>query len=987
MIFRMALLMLLVLMATTSTDTSINEQQTYIVHMDKAKIASKDNSRKWYEAVMDTITDLSAQKEDSTSSPQLLYTYETTTGFAAKLSRKQLESLRQLNGFLSATPDEMLKLHTTHSPQFLGLESGKGLWNSQNLESDVIIGVVDSGIWPEHDSFKDSSMSSVPSRWKGICEEGSNFTASNCNRKLIGARAFYKGYEAKGGVINGTEEYKSARDAIGHGTHTSSTAAGGLIEDANFLGLAKGSASGMRYTSRIAAYKVCWFGGCASSDILAGVDQAILDGVDVLSLSIGGSDTPYYKDNIAIVIGSIIDPSASAQKEDSASSPQLLYVYEKITGFAAKLSKKQLESLRQLNGFLSATPDELLKLHTTHSPQFLGLERGKGLWNSKNLESDVIVGVVDSGIWPEHDSFKDSTMSPVPSRWKGICEEGTNFTASNCNRRLIGARAYYKGYEAAGRRIHETEDYKSARDAQGHGTHVSSTAAGSLVKNASFLGLAKGSASGIRYTSRIAAYKVCWHRGCAGSDILAAMDQAILDGVDVLSLSLGTGNSGPYVSTVSNTAPWITTVAASYLDRSFLATVKLGNKQTLMGSSMFTGKSTVQLPIVYGKSAGTQDAVYCDYGSLKRTLVKGKIVLCESGYVSRGEMADNVKLAGGAGMIVLNIDDDGEEQIAYAYLLPAITVGATAGKAIKKYISSNKKATASITFNGTVYGNRAPAMAAFSSRGPSEIGPQVIKPDITAPGVNILAAWPPLNSPTSADEDKRSVPFNIVSGTSMSCPHVSGIAALIKSVRTNWSPAAIKSALMTTAYTLDNTKNPIVDVATSSSATPFAFGSGHVNPEIASDPGLIYNITEVDYLNHLCSLGYTSAQITLFSGSGSNFSCPRTRIPLGDLNYPSFAVNFTGKVQNKAMTFKRTVTNVGVPGSSYTVKVQEPKDASVTVKPTVLNFKKLGEELSYTVSVVGNRGKTSGGSSYSFGALVWVSGKYTVGSPIAVSWS
>ncbi|GLT84481.1 hypothetical protein SLE2022_027070 [Rubroshorea leprosula] len=763
MIFRMALLMMLVLMATTSTATSINEQQTYIVHMDKAKIASKDNSRKWYEAVMDTITDLSALKEDSTSSPQLLYTYETTTGFAAKLSRKQLESLRQLNGFLSATPDEMLKLHTTHSPQFLGLESGKGLWNSQNLESDVIIGVVDSGIWPEHDSFKDSSMSSVPSRWKGICEEGSNFTASNCNRKLIGARAFYKGYEAEGRTINGTGDYKSARDALGHGTHTSSTAAGGLIEDANFLGLAKGSASGMRYTSRIAAYKVCWFDGCATSDILAAMDQAILDGVDVLSLSLGGFDTPYYRDNIA-----------------------------------------------------------------------------------------------------------------------------------------IGA----------------------------------------------------------------------FH--------------AIKNGVFV---SCSAGNSGPDVSSVSNTAPWITTVAASYLDRSFLATVKLGNKQTLMGSSMFTGKSTVQLPIVYGKSAGTKDAVYCAYGSLKSTLVKGKIVLCESVYLSRGAMADNVKSAGGAGMIVLNTDDEGEEQIAYAYLSPAITVGATAGKAIKKYISSNEKATASITFNGTVYGNRAPAMAAFSSRGPSEIGPQVIKPDITAPGVNILAAWPPLNSPTSADEDKRSVPFNIVSGTSMSCPHVSGIAALIKSVRTNWSPAAIKSALMTTAYTLDNTKNPIVDVATSSSATPFAFGSGHVNPEIASDPGLIYNITEVDYLNHLCSLGYTSAQITLFSGSGSNFSCPRTRIPLGDLNYPSFAVNFTGKVQNKAMTFKRTVTNVGVPGSSYTVKVQEPKDASVTVKPTVLNFKKLGEELSYTVSVVGNRGKTSGGSSYSFGALVWVYGKYTVGSPIAVSWS
>ncbi|CAJ1949946.1 unnamed protein product [Sphenostylis stenocarpa] len=720
---------------------------------------------------------------------------------------------------------------------------------------------------------------------------------------------------------------------------------------------------------------------------------------------------PWFKS----VIDFISEASFEEQEEEEI-APQLLYVYEtSLFGFAAQLSNKQIEYLNQVDGFLAAIPDELLTLHTTYSPHFLGLQEGKGLWSASNLASDVIIGVLDTGIWPEHISFQDTGLSKVPSRWKGACEAGTNFSASSCNKKLVGARVFLRGYEKSEGRINETLDYRSARDAQGHGSHTASTAAGNMVSNASFVGLARGSATGMRYTSRIAAYKVCWRFGCANSDILAAIDKAVADGVDVLSLSLGgiarpyyndsiaiasfgatqkgvfvscsAGNSGPSSSTVGNVAPWIMTVAASYTDRSFPTQVKLGNGKVFKGSSLYKGKQTNQLPLVYGNSSKTQRTPqYCTQGSLDPKFVKGKIVACERGLNSRTAKGEEVKMAGGAGIILLNSQNHGEELFADPHVLPGTSLGASASKTIRSYIHSEKAPTASISFLGTTYGDPAPVMAAFSSRGPSAVGGDVIKPDVTAPGVNILAAWPPITSPSLLETDKRSVLFNMVSGTSMSCPHVSGIAALIKSVHKDWSPAAIKSALMTTASTTNNKGAAIADYGSSNSlfADPFAFGSGHVNPESASDPGLVYDITTKDYLNYLCSLKYTSSQIALLSKS--NFKCAKkSTLQAGDLNYPSFAVLFSTSALNASVTYKRVFTNVGMPKNSYAVKVEEPKGVSVTVEPRNISFRKTGEKLSYKVSFVSN-GKTAVTGSSSFGSLTWVSGKYAVRSPIAVTW-
>ncbi|XVE77030.1 hypothetical protein DITRI_Ditri13aG0029300 [Diplodiscus trichospermus] len=719
-----------------------------------------------------------------------------------------------------------------------------------------------------------------------------------------------------------------------------------------------------------------------------------------------GNSKPWHQ----AVLDSVAD--VSSQEEHEATPPELIYSYETVfSGFAAKLSAKQLESLKKIDGFVSAIPDKMISLHTTHSPQFLGLPGSKGLWQSPGLQSDVIIGVVDSGIWPEHVSFQDHGIPPVPARWKGICEEGTKFSPSNCNRKLIGARSFYKGYLAGGGKINETEGYLSARDSSGHGTHTASTAAGNFVENANLFGLANGSAAGMRFTSRIAVYKVFWPRGST-VDIVAAMEQAIDDGVDVLSLSLGSdseaepyyqdftaiasfhafakgifvafsaGNSGPDEYTAVNTAPWITTIAASTTDRSFPTTVKLGNGQTFEGSSLYTGKATKQLPVVYGETAGIEGAEFCIPGFLNPKLVKGKIVICEKGLISPSAKGEQVKLAGGAGMLIMS--PLGEDLATMVNVLPSTLLGALASEAVRKYVNSTKTPTASFSFKGTTYGGRAPMVAAFSSRGPNLVGPDVIKPDVTAPGVDILAAWPGGTSPTKLERDKRRVLFNIVYGTSMACPHVSGIAALLKSKYRNWSPAAIKSALMTTAYTTDNKGKPIADLAFYGSATPFALGSGHVDPVKASDPGLIYDITPKNYIHYLCSLNYYDFQISLFA---PGFTCPKKAVMQpGDLNYPSFAVNFDHKVQNITVTYTRTVTNVGIPNSSYKVSVEEPKGVSLIVEPKSLNFKKLGQQLSYKVSFIGlSRKKTVPSSS--FGSLVWVSGNYRVRSPIAVTWN
>nr|GEY35981.1 cucumisin-like [Tanacetum cinerariifolium] len=209
----------------------------------------------------------------------------------------------------------------------------------------------------------------------------------------------------------------------------------------------------------------------------------------------------------------------------SRTSKSLLRSYKRsFNGFVAKLTEDEKNHIAQMHGVVSIFPNEKKQLHTTRSWDFTGFPQDV---KRATLESDVIVGMLDTGAWPEAESFNDDGLSPPPKRWKGSCDS-TNFT---CNNKLIGAKFY--NTDATG------DEELSARDTEGHGTHTASTVAGRAVSNASLLGLANGTARGGVPSARIAVYKICFEGGCSYADILAAFDDAIADGVDIINLSVG----------------------------------------------------------------------------------------------------------------------------------------------------------------------------------------------------------------------------------------------------------------------------------------------------------------------------------------------------------------------------------------------------------------------------------------------------------------
>ncbi|XP_024973836.1 subtilisin-like protease SBT1.2 [Cynara cardunculus var. scolymus] len=702
-------------------------------------------------------------------------------------------------------------------------------------------------------------------------------------------------------------------------------------------------------------------------------------------------------------------------------SSRLLYSYRSaMEGFAAQLSDSEIEFMRNMQDVVAVRPDRVVQLHTTYSYKFMGLSPTTegGAWVKSGFGHGSIVGVLDTGVWPESPSFDDTGMPPVPRKWRGVCQLGEGFNGSNCNRKLIGARFFSKGHRVASLfpSSSELSEYVSARDSHGHGTHTASTAAGSAVPMASVLGNGGGEARGMAPGAHIAVYKVCWFSGCYSSDILAAMDAAIRDGVDVLSLSLGgfpiplyddsiaigsframehkisvicaAGNNGPIANSVANVAPWVTTVGASTLDRTFPAVVHIGNGKILNGESMYPGKlhpgAEKQLEVVY-LAGGDRGSNYCFKGSLPRDKVGGKMVVCDRGVNGRAEKGVVVKESGGAAMILANTEINMEEDSIDAHVLPATLIGYSESVQLKSYINSTRRPTARIIFGGTVIGKaRAPSVAQFSSRGPSFMDPVIPKPDIIAPGVNIVAAWPQNLGPSGLPEDSRRVNFTVMSGTSMSCPHVGGLAALIRSAHPKWSPAAIKSALMTTADTTDHYGKPIMDG--NKPAGILAMGAGHVNPERAIEPGLIYDISPNEYIIHLCTIGYTDSQ--LFTITHRNVSCHdiMKKNRGFSLNYPSISVIFRSGISSKII--KRRVMNVGEPNSVYTVKVVAPEGVKVRVRPRRLTFSRLNQSLSYRVWFILRKPTGSRRAGFGQGQLTWMNSKdnrIKIRSPILVT--
>ncbi|KAK9755677.1 hypothetical protein RND81_01G042800 [Saponaria officinalis] len=623
---------------------------------------------------------------------------------------------------------------------------------------------------------------------------------------------------------------------------------------------------------------------------------------------------------------------------------------------------------------VSVFPSRTLELQTTRSWDFLGLPQPTS--KQQIAASDIIIGVIDTGIWPESPSFYDEGLGPIPKKWKGGCHGGQNFM---CNKKIIGARGYLG----------------TARDDDGHGTHTAATAAGRIVEDVDFFGIAKGTARGGVPTARIAVYKVCDSNGCKEANILAAFDDAIADGVDMITISVGgspnefykdavaigafhamergiltvqsAGNEGDQYGTVGSSAPWIFTVAASTTDRHIIDHVVLGNGKTIMANSVNTFiLNGSQFPLLYGKGVSSEcdeaSAKSCAEACLDQRRVKGKILVCDD------ESSFGAALKTGALGVLAPARF---ENLSYLSPLPGATLNDAEFTELKSYLSSTKTPTANILKSEAVSDSTAPAVAPFSSRGPNKIASDILKPDISAPGVNILAAFSPKAPLSDYPEDKRSAPYNALSGTSMSCPHAAGAAAFVKSVHPHWSPAAIKSALMTTADPISPSKNLDEE---------FAYGSGNINPRKATNPGLIYEANQTDYITFLCKFGYNNANISTITGI-KQVTCPsnNSQSPK-DINYPSMSA-LVDPDQPFTVKFTRSVTNVGLAKSTYTAKVVEGSETKITVNPDVLIFTSLKEVKSFEVTVYG-QGLSS--ASLDSASLVWSDGIHTVRSPIVV---
>ncbi|CAL4976810.1 unnamed protein product [Urochloa decumbens] len=720
--------------------------------------------------------------------------------------------------------------------------------------------------------------------------------------------------------------------------------------------------------------------------------------------------------------------SVVASGEQGRAAPALTQSYHHaFEGFAAALTSSEAAALAGHERVVSVFKDRALQLHTTRSWDFLevqsGLRSGR-LGRRARASGDVIVGVIDTGVWPESPSFDDAGMPAVPPRWRGVCMEGPDFNKTSCNKKLIGARYYGVQPDSSSP---AASSAGSPRDTVGHGTHTASTAGGAVVSGAGYYGLAGGDARGGAPGSRVAVYRACSMGGCASSAVLKAVDDAVGDGVDVVSISIGMGsafqsdfladpialgalhahargvlvvcsggNDGPGPYTVVNSAPWILTVAASSIDRSFQSDVVLGNGDVVKGVAINLSNQSLsggKYPLVFGAQAAARyapvaEASNCYPGSLDAEKVRGKIVVCvgTDPMVSRRVKKLVAEGSGARGLVLV---DDAEKDVPFVAGGFAFSqVGIDAGAQILEYINATKNPTAVILPTEDVRDFKpAPVVASFSARGPG-MAESVLKPDLMAPGVSILAATIPSADTEDVPPGKKPSAYAIKSGTSMACPHVAGAAAFVKSAHPGWTPSMIRSALMTTATTTNNLGKPVAS-SNGAAANGHDMGAGEVSPLRALSPGLVFDTTAHDYLRFLCYYGYKEQVVRkVAGGDAAGFSCP-AGAPSPDLaaaavNYPSISVPRLQR-GGKPATVTRTAINVGATNATYAAAVEAPPGVKVSVKPDRLVFNKRWTTARYEVSFEVADGAAGVSKGYAHGAVTWSDGAHSVRTPFAVN--
>jgi hypothetical protein len=563
-----------------------------------------------------------------------------------------------------------------------------------------------------------------------------------------------------------------------------------------------------------------------------------------------------------------------------------------LNGLSVSIPETQISTLASLPGVAGVYEDTLLKPDTEVSPEFIGAPTiWNGLGGQFSAAENVVVGVLDTGIWPEHPSFADPDPSGKPYQPRAggpalPCTFGSslpNDAVFTCNNKLIGARVFLNTYSATiGLGPNE---YPSARDNEGHGTHTTSTAAGNGGVNASILGRSFGVISGIAPRAKIITYKVCAIQGCTSSDSAAAVNQAILDGVDVINFSIdggnspysdavslafldayaggvfvaaSAGNSGPSADTVGHREPWTTTVAASTTNRQFQAvlTLSAGAAALVLRGASVTNALSTPTPVVNASDAPYNDG-FCLNAAADGAFA-GKVVVCKRGFNERSEKGYNVKQRGAVGMILYNPSLQGVE--TDNHFLPTVHLEVNDGTSLLSFLTAHLAVNATITA-GTATQAQGDVIARFSSRGGSDQSLGISKPDISAPGVQILAGHTP--TPSTFAGDKPGELFWVNQGTSMASPHIAGSAALLTALHPTWTPGQIRSALMTTA------NSGVVKEDGTTPAGAFDFGSGRVDLAHAGNPGLLMDESAENYVlmqSHLWDTNYPSVYVAEFPG-------------------------------------------------------------------------------------------------------------------------
>jgi len=746
-----------------------------------------------------------------------------------------------------------------------------------------------------------------------------------------------------------------------------------------------------------------------------------------------------------------------------------------FNGFSAMLTDAEVRQLKSNPGVLAVEEDVPRQLDTNYTPTFIGLDQPGGLWDqlggTAKAGEDIVIGVIDSGVWPENTAFADrvdangrpthdpsgtQVYGPPPASWQGTCETSVKlsasltvpaqaFTADNCNNKLIGARAFGQTFWGLYANSVHPAEFISPRDNGGHGTHTATTAGGNAnVAGPLDNGVSVNGASGIAPRARLATYKVCWTRsnpattvpdprwpnyqnGCFGADSIRAIEAAIQDGVNVLNYSISgsttniadsvdvafkaavdagifvatsAGNSGPN-NLVAHLAPWMTTVGNATHDRLFIGTTTLGNGVSYTGAS--TNPDTPSAPLILAENAGVAGLAGSDLARLRECFgtldanaivaqtqwtskplldpakVAGKIVVCTRGNNVLVNKSGNAKTAGAVGVIIANAAGTANTIINQGHTISTVHVQQVEGDAIKAYVAGTANPTASLgnlqAIKDPTIAN-APQMSDGSSRGPNQGNLNIMKPDIAAPGSSILAGYTPDYSIPEHDAMVASGQagrpnLSLLSGTSMASPHVAGMAALLMHRHPTWSPAAIRSALMTTARDVFPS-SAIAPGSIQQGNLPWGQGAGFAQPSKAADPGLVYDITSNDYNRFLCGVG--AAGVVASVGLQAGITCSTIgSIVATDLNLPSMTV---GSVLGTHV-LTRTVKNVGDAPATYNAMAALP-GFNVTVTPSTLALAP-GESKSFQVRL---QRTTAEQAAWKYGSLTWSDGVHTVRSPL-----